>query len=55
MYWVTLTRNLYEDIVCSESFKVKTRVRQGCLHLFMLILAVDWLMKETTTGRTRMQ
>ena len=57
---VTLTRKMYEGTVCkvihegqlSESFEVKTGVRQGCLlSPFLFILAVDWLMKETITGR----
>jgi len=37
----------------SESFKVKTGVRQGCLlSSFLFFLVIDWIMKTTTTGRT---
>ena len=36
----------------SESFEVKTGVRQGCLlSLFLFLLVIDWTMKTTTTGR----
>nr|KAG5704036.1 hypothetical protein BaRGS_032125 [Batillaria attramentaria] len=36
----------------SESFEVKTGVRQGCLlSLFLLLLVIDWIMKTTTSGR----
>ena len=36
----------------SESFKVKTGVRQGCLlSPFPFLLAMDWIMQTTTTGR----
>ena len=33
----------------TDSFMVKTGVRQGCLlSLFCFLLAVDWVMKKTT-------
>ena len=35
----------------SKSFNVKTGVKQGCLlSPFLFLLAVDWIMKETTKG-----
>jgi len=51
---ISLVKNTYEGTNCrilhegdlTESFSVKSGVRQGCL----LLLAVDWIMKETTTG-----
>ena len=57
---VNLIREMYQGTNCrvihdgqlGESFDVKTGVRQGCLlSPFLFILALDWLMKETTGGR----
>ena len=55
---VSLIRNSYEGMSCkvvhgqqlSESFQVQTGVRQGCLlSPFLFLLAIDWIMKETTS------
>ena len=57
---VSLIRNSYEAMSCkvvhrgklSESFEVKTGVRQGCLlSPFLFLLVIDWIMKTTTKGR----
>ena len=57
---VNLVKTMYEDTSCrvihagqlTDSFSIKTGVRQGCLlSPFLFILAIDWLMKETTRGR----
>ena len=54
---ITLIRNTYDGMTCkvthagrlTESFQVKTGVRQGCLlSLFMFLVAIDWIMKTTT-------
>ena len=56
---VTIIRNSYEGLTCrvvhqgqlSDSFEVKTGVRQGCLlSPFLFLLAVDWIMKNSTEG-----
>ena len=57
---VNLTEKIYAGTNCrvihdgqlSDSFDIKTGVRQGCiLSPFLFILAMDWLMKESTAGR----
>ena len=62
-YWdtiISLIRCTFQDMSCriahagqlSESFEVKTGVRQGCLlSTFLFLLAIDWIMKTTTTGK----
>ena len=56
---ISLVKNTYEGTNCrilhegglTESFSIKLGVRQGCLlSPFLFLLAVDWIMKETTTG-----
>ena len=57
---ISLIQCTYQDMSCriahtsqlSESFKVKTGVRQGCLFsLFLFLLVIDWIIKITATGR----
>ena len=57
---ISLIQCAYKDLSCkiahagqlSESFEVKTGVRHGCLlSPFLVLLAIDWIMKTTTTGR----
>ena len=62
---ISLVKNMYEGTSCrilheeslTESFSIKSGVRQGCLlSPFLFLLVVDWIMKETTTGsRNRIQ
>ena len=59
---VNIIRMLYSDFkakaICgpqfSESFRIKTGVKQGCiLSPFLFILCINWLMKETTKTERR--
>ena len=58
--FVSLIHCIYQGMTCkvahagqlSESFEVRTGVRQGCLlSPFLFLLFIDWIMKTTTTGR----
>ena len=58
--FVSLIHCTYQGMTCkvahagqlSESFEVRTGVRQGCLlSPFLFLLFIDWIMKTTTTGR----
>jgi hypothetical protein len=57
---VSLIHNTYYDMECrvayagqmSESFRVKTGVRQGCLLPFLFLLVIDWIMTTVTRGRS---
>ena len=57
---INLIQNTYRGMSCkvlhagqlSESFEVKTGVRQGCLlSPFLFLLVIDWIMKTTTKGK----
>ncbi|XP_062610980.1 uncharacterized protein LOC134272831 [Saccostrea cucullata] len=57
---VSLIRNTYQGMIyrvthagqMSESFEVKTGVRQGCLlSPFLFLLVIDWIMRTTSAGR----
>ena len=55
--YVSVIKEIYRGMTCrilhggdmSESFNVQTGVRQGCLlSPFVFLLAIDWVMRETT-------
>ena len=59
---VNIIQMLYRDFHCkvicrnqlTDSFKVQIGVKQGCiLSPFLLVLAVDWLMRQTNEGQNR--
>jgi hypothetical protein len=51
MYENMSGRAIHEDQL-TEPFEIKTGVRQGCLlSPFLFLLAIDWIMRSTTTGR----
>ena len=59
---ITLIHNTYDGMTCkvthagrlTESFQVKTGVRQGCLlSPFTFLVAIDWIMKTTTKNSRR--
>ena len=58
--FIAIIKNTYKGMSCkvlhegtlTDKIKVKTGVRQGCLlSPFLFLLAVDWIMKESTEGR----
>ena len=57
--FINIIKNCYEGTTCkviheghlSESFEVKTGVKQGCLlSPLLFLLAIDWIMKSSMTG-----
>ena len=59
---VNLIRKSYEGMSCrvihggqlSNSFQVRTGVRQGCLlSPFLFLLAIDWIMKKSTKEKRK--
>ena len=57
---MALVEKMYDGTTCrilnegqlTDSFEIKTGVKQGCLLLPLLfILALDWLLKEVTRGK----
>ena len=59
---IDIIQMLYRDFHCkvicgnqlTDSFKVQTGVKQGCiLSPFLFVLAMDWLMRQTNKGQNR--
>ena len=57
---ISIVQSIYQGMFCrvvhsgqiSESFEVKTGVRQGCLlSPFLSLLVIDWIMKTVTSNR----
>ena len=57
---INIIRNSYYNMQCrvihegklTESFDVKTGVKQGCLlSPFLFLLAIDYIMRESTEGK----
>ena len=57
---ISIVQSIYQGMFCrvvhsgqiSESFEVKTGVRQGCLlSPFLFLLVIDWIMKSVTSNR----
>ena len=57
---ISIVQSIYQGMFCrvvhsgqiSESFEVKTGVRQGCLlSPFLFPLVIDWIMKTVTSNR----
>ena len=58
--FINIIRNSYSNMQCrvihegklTESFDVKTGVKQGCLlSPFLFLLAIDYIMRESTEGK----
>ena len=58
--FINIIKNMYAGMKCrvrheghlSEEFDITTGVRQGCLlSPFLFLLAIDWIMKQTTEGK----
>jgi len=58
--FISIIQNTYNGMQCkvihegqlTESFSVTTGVRQGCLlSPFLFLLAVDWIMRQSTEGK----
>lgn len=59
-----IIKNMYNGMKCqvihggdtSDEFEVQSGVRQGCLlSPFLFLLAIDWIMKETSEKRNGIQ
>ena len=53
-----LYRDFHCKVICgnqlTDSFRVQTGVKQGCIFLpFLFVLAIDWLMRQTNEGQNK--